>query len=91
MAPFVDFLVNVQRFCTLGALRYNDLSAALIHLFYQPVVIKGFISQKCLKSNAFDQWLHTNWIMALASQKLKSHQIAQSIGQSEDFGCPTAF
>ncbi len=43
MAPFVDFDVDLARFAALWSLGDDDLGAALVEVFDDPVGIEGLV------------------------------------------------
>ena len=91
MAPFVDFRVNEKGLCASWMLRNGNKSPAFIHVFNDPVGIKGLVGDEAVECDALDQWSKANRVTTLARQKDKPHQIAKGIRHGEDFGRPAAF
>jgi len=46
---------------------------------------------RAIRFDILDERGDADGIEALSRQQIKAHQIAQSIGQGQDFGCHTAF
>lgn len=90
MPPFVDFQIDLQRRLALRSLGDNDLGAALVHLFDDPVGIEGLVGQDGVKFDALDQRRDTDCVIAVAGQQLEAHEIAQGVRQGNDFCCPAA-
>ena len=72
-------------------LRNDNLGPTRIHLFNDPIGIKGLVRQQAAKFNALDQRRNADRIKAMAGQKHEANQIAEGVGQSQNFGRPTAF
>ena len=91
MAPFIDLPIYVQRLDTAWVLRDHDLRPALVHVLDDPVRIKGLVGDQAAEFDILDKRGDADGIEALSRQQNKAHQIAQSVRQGQDFGCPTAF
>ena len=91
MTPFVDFSVYFQRFGAPWVLRYDNLCAAFIHVFNDPVCIKRLVGDQAAEFDIPDQRGDAYSIKSLSRQQAEAHQITQGIGQGQDFGRQTAF
>ncbi len=91
MPPLVHYLVNLQWFFPLWALRNADHRTAFIHLVDDPVGIKSFIRQEGVEGEPPDQWLNPYSVVAVAGQQHEAYQIAERVGEGEYFGRPAAF
>ena len=57
----------------------------------EPIAIEGLVGEQVCEIDAMDEWRHANGVIAVARQEYEADQIAQRIGQREDFGRPAAF
>lgn len=90
VAPFVEVLVDIERLCTPLMLRDDDLGPAFVQVFDDPVGIKSLVGDQAAEFDILDQGRDADGVEAVAGQKDKPHQIAERIGQREDFGGPAA-
>lgn len=90
MAPFVNFLVDVERLGAPGMLRDYDLRLAFVHVFDNPVGIKGLVGDQAAEFDVFDQGCYANGVKAMTGEQDEPHQIPKRVGQREDFCGPTA-
>jgi hypothetical protein len=58
----------------------------LVEFHAQPVVVEGLVADQGPDSDAFEQWLDADAVVALTRQEQKAREIAQRIDQSDDFG-----
>ena len=91
MAPLVDLTIDVEWPETLGALGDHDLRPALVHVLDDPVRIERLVGDQATEFEVFDKRGDANGIVSLSRQQNEAHQVAQAIGQDQDFGRPTAF
>jgi len=91
MAPFVNLGVDGDRIETVRALGNDNAGAALIQLGDDPVGIERLIPDQRAEGDAVDQRGDADRIVALARQEMETDQIAERVGEGEDFGGPAAF
>jgi hypothetical protein len=90
VAPFVNVLVDVERFGAPLMLRDDDLRLALVHIFDDPVGIKSLVSDQAPEFEVLDQGRDADGVKAMAGEQNEPHQIPKRVGQREDFGGPAA-
>ena len=90
VAPFVNVLVDVERLGTPGMLRDYDLRLAFVHVFDDPVGIKSLVGDQAAEFDVLDQGGDADSVKAMAREQDEPHQIAERVGQREDFGGPAA-
>jgi hypothetical protein len=88
VAPFVDVLVDVERFGAPLMLRDDDLRPAFVQVFDDPVGIESLVGDQAAEFDTLDQGRDADGVEAVAGQQDKPHQIAERVGQREDFGGP---
>jgi len=86
VTPFVDFAIDLQRLVPLWALGDDDLCAAFVHVFDDPVRIECLVGDQTTEFDLFNQRSDANRIMTLPGQKNETDQIAERIGQGQDLG-----
>ena len=90
VAPFVNVLVDVERFGAPGVLRDYDLCLAFVHVFDDPVGIKSLVSDQATEFDVLYQGRNADGVKAMAGEQNEPHQIPERVGQREDFGGPAA-
>ena len=85
MPPLVNVRVDIERFYPPRVLGDDDFRAALVEVFNDPIRIERFIGDQPLKIDTLDQGLDTHSIEAMPRQELEAHQVAQGIGEGENF------
>ena len=90
VAPFVNVLVDVERLGAPGMLRDYDLGLAFVHVFDDPVGIKGLVGDQTTEFDVFDQGRDADGVKAMAGEQDEPHQIPKCVGQRKDFGGPAA-
>jgi hypothetical protein len=88
MTPFVDVLVDIDRLGAPLMLRDDDLRPAFVQVFDDPVGIESLVGDQAAEFDILNQGRDADGIEAVAGQKDKPHQIAERVGQREDFGGP---
>jgi len=83
MAPFVDFAIDLQRLWALGD---DDLRAAFVHVFDDPVRIECLVGDQAAELDFLNERRNTDGVIALAGQQYEADQIAERIGQGQDLG-----
>lgn len=84
--PLVDIEVDVERSNTLGPLRDDDLCSAFVQLRDDPVGVKRLIGDQSVELDALDQRGNPDRVVSLAWQKNEPDEIAQRIGERQNFG-----
>lgn len=90
VAPFVNVRVDVERLGASGMLRDYDLRLAFVHVFDDPVGIKGLVGDQATEFDVFDQGRDADGVKAMAGEQDEPHQIPKCVGQRKDFGGPAA-
>ena len=86
MTPFVHLLVERQGYSAPGMLRDNDLGAALVQIGDDGVAVEGLVGDQRSKRQTIDERRHADRVEALPRQKHEAHEVAERIGEGEDFG-----
>ena len=90
VAGFVELHVDLQGHQPLGALRGADQGAACVHVLDDPVAVERPVGQHSVELQTLDQRRHAGRIVAVSRHQLEPHQVAQGVGQGQDFGGPSA-
>jgi hypothetical protein len=90
VAPFVNVHVDIERLGTPGMLRDYNFRLAFVHVFDDPVGIKGIVGDQATKFDVFDQGRDADGVKTMAGKQDEPHQIPKCIGLREDFGGPAA-
>jgi hypothetical protein len=72
-------------------LRNDDLGAALVQLGDDRVAVKGFVGDQSAELDAIDQRGDADSVEAMPGQERKANQIAERVGERQDFGRHAAF
>ena len=89
-AGFVKLDVNGERRAPSLMLRDDDLRAALVQFSDDPVAVEGLVGEQGAKFDSLDQRRDADRIEALPRQQNEADQIAERVGEREDFGGPAA-
>jgi len=90
MSPFIDFQVDIERRLASRHLRDNDLGAALVQFFDDPIGVESLVGEQGVEVNAVDQRCDANGIVAVSWQQFEGDEVAKGVGQRQDLGGPTA-
>jgi hypothetical protein len=90
MAPFVHLGVDLQRRGAARMLRNHDLGAALVEVGDDVVAVERLVGDQRAKFNAVDEWRDADGIETLSRQQDESDEVAQGVGEGQDFGCHAA-
>ena len=88
---FVKLHVDGERRASSWMLGDDDLRAALVQLRDDPVAVEGLVGEQRAKFHALDQRRDADRVEALPRQQNEADQIAERVGEREDFGGPAAF
>src|SRR3979490_2970928 len=86
MTPFVHLGVDVQRHAAARVLRNHDLGTALIEIGDDVVAVEGLVGDQRAEFDPRDERGNADGIEALSRQQDESDEVAQGIGEGEDFG-----
>src|SRR5882757_5893454 len=84
--PLVEFSVERQRHRAPRMLRDDDLGAALVQLGDDGIAVEGLVGDQSAKGETVDERRDADRIEAVSGQANKANEIAQRIGQRQDFG-----
>src|SRR3954462_15156851 len=91
MAPFVHFGVDLERGGTARMLRDHDLGAALVEVGNDLVAVESRVGDQGTEFDTLDQWRDPDSVEALSGQQHKADEIAESVGEGQDFCRHAAF
>src|SRR5436190_24202205 len=86
MAPFVVFQVDRNGVQPVLPLRDDDAGAASVHFGDDPVGIEGLVGDQRAEFDPRDERRNADGIEALPRQQHESDEVAQGVGEGEDFG-----
>src|SRR6185437_5883205 len=86
--PFVHLLVDGERRCPARMLRDDDLGSALAQLGDDRVAVESLVGDQRVKLHSVDQRRDADRVETLARQQHEAYEIAERIGQRQDFGHP---
>ena len=72
-------------------LRDNDLGAALVEIGDDGIAVEGLVGDEALKGETIDERSNTHSIETMAGQENEADEIAQCVGQRQNFGRHAAF
>ena len=91
MPPFVHFLVNGKRFCPARMLGDDDFGAARVEIGDDGVAVERLVGDQRAESDALKERRNANRIETLSGHEREAHEIAERIGERQDFGGHAAF
>src|SRR5216683_21757 len=86
MTPFVHVGVDLERGGAARMLRDHNLGAALVEVGDDVVAVEGLVSDQGTELDALDQRRDSHRVVALSRQQHESDEVAQGIGEGQDFG-----
>src|SRR5216684_284151 len=86
MTPFVAFQVDRNGVHPVRPLRDDDSGAASVHLGDDPIGIEGLVGDQGAELDALDQRRDPHRVEALSRQQDESDEVAEGIGEGQDFG-----
>src|ERR1700676_3447272 len=86
MAPFVHLGVDLEWGGAARMLRNHDLGAALVEVGDDVVAVEGLVGDQGAERDPLDQRRDADSIEALSRQQDESDEVAQGIGEGQDFG-----
>src|SRR6266481_2787264 len=91
VAPLVDLSVDRQRRGAPWMLRDDNLGAALVEAGNDGIAVEGFVGDEALKGETVDERSNPHRIETMAGQENEADEIAQCVGQRQNFGRHAAF
>jgi hypothetical protein len=91
MPPFVHLLVDGERLCAAWMLGDNGLCAARVEIGDDDVAVERLVGDQRVEGQSFDGRRHAHRIEALSWQKHEAHEVAERVGEGQDFGGHAAF
>src|SRR3978361_860384 len=91
MPPFVHLLIDGERRCAAGALRDDGFGAARGEIGDNGVASERLVGDQRVEGQSVNQRWHAHGVEALSRQKHEAHEIAERIGESQDFGGHATF
>src|ERR1039458_625132 len=91
MPPFVHLLIDGERLCAPRMLGDDDLGAACVEIGDNGVAVERFVGDQRVEDQSLDERRHAHRVEALSRQKHEAHEIAEGIGEGQDFGGHAAF
>lgn len=91
MPPFVHFLVDGERFRAARMPGDDGLGAARVEIGDDGVAVERLVGDQRLEGQPFDERRSADRVEALSGQQHETHEIAERIGERQDFGGHAAF
>src|SRR5882757_8135409 len=91
VAPLVDFSVDRQRRGAPWMLRNDDLGAAAVEIGNDGIAVEGLVGDEAIKGEAIDERSDAHRIETMAGQENEANEIAECVGQRQNFGRHAAF
>src|SRR5437016_11553674 len=86
MTPFVHLGVDLERRGAARVLRNHDLGTGLIEIGDDVVAVEGLVGDQRAEFDPRDERRNADGVEALSRQQHESDEVAQGIGEGEDFG-----
>src|SRR5882724_2451716 len=86
MPPFVHLLIDGERLSTARMLRDDGLGAARVEVGDNGVAVERLVGDQRVEGQSLDERRHAHRVEALPRQKHEAHEIAERIGEGQDFG-----
>jgi hypothetical protein len=84
--PLVKLGIERERLRPPWVLRDDDLGAALVQLGNDGIAVEGLVGDQSAKGETVDERSDADRIETMARQENKADEIAERIGQRQDFG-----
>jgi hypothetical protein len=91
VAPLVDFRVDRQGRGSPWMLRDDDLGAALVEVGDDGIAVEGLVGDEALKGETLDERSDPHRVETMAAHENEADEIAQCVGQRQNFGRHAAF
>jgi hypothetical protein len=86
MPPFVHVLIDGERFCAARMLGDDDLGAARVEFGDDGVAVERLVGDQCVEGQSLNEQRYAHRLEALSRRKHEVHEIAERIGERQDFG-----
>ena len=86
MPPLVELGIERQGHCAARMLRDDDLGTALVQIGNDGIAVEGLVGDQTAECETVDQRSDAHRIEAMARQQNKADEIAERVGQRQDFG-----
>ena len=84
--PLVELCIEQQRHRAPRMLRDDDLGTALVEVGNDGIAVEGLVGDQAPEGETVDQRSDPDRIETMAGQENKADQIAERVGQRQDFG-----
>src|SRR4249919_160430 len=91
MPPFVHLRVDGERRCAARMLGDDDRGAARVEIGDDGIAVEGLVGDQRVEGQSLDERRNADRVEALSRQQHKAHEIAERIGERQDFGGHAAF
>ena len=91
MAPFVNLLIVRDRDYPIALCRNDSRRTAFPQGLTQTIGIESLVGHQGIEREAIDQIRYTDDLTALAGKQFETNEIAQGIGEGQNFGRQSAF
>src|SRR5712671_8056673 len=91
MPPFVHLLIDGEGLGTARMLGDDGFGAARVEIGDNGVAVERLVGDQRVEGQSVDEWRHARRVEALSRQKHEAHEIAERIGEGQDFGGHAAF
>src|SRR6202140_3845127 len=91
VTPLVDLGVDWQRHGAPWMLRDDDLGAALVEVGNDGIAVEGLVGDEAVKGETVDERSDAHRIETMARHENEAHEIAERVGQRQNFGRHAAF
>src|ERR1700752_1212801 len=91
MPPFVHFLIDGKGLCAAPMLGEEGLGAAAVKIGDKGVAVERLVCDQRVQGQSLDERRHAYRVEALSGQQHETHEIAERVGEGQDFGGHAAF
>src|SRR6201988_3771022 len=91
MPPFVHLLVDGERLCAARMLGDDGLGAARVEICDDGVAVERLVGDQRVEGQSLDERRDAYRVEALSGQQHETHEIAERVGEGQDFGGHAAF
>src|SRR5450756_54297 len=91
MSPFVHLLVDGERHCAARMLGDDGFGASRVEIGDDDVAVERLVGDERVEGQSVDERRHAHGVEALSRQKHEAYEIAECIGEGQDFGGHAAF
>src|ERR1700752_5455852 len=91
MPPFVHLLIDGKGLCAARMLGDDGLGAARVKIGDNGVAVERLVGDQRVEGQSLDERRHAYRVEALSGQQHETHEIAERVGEGQDFGGHAAF